>query len=159
MRPGRLAVLVAELADPTGYGRIVRDAEGRVAAIVEHKDADDDAAPDPPVNTGMIAAEATALQALARARLATTTRRASTTSPTCSRDAAAEFSAAEIVLVADPMETEGANDPWQLAQLERAFQLRAARALCGRACASPIRRASTSAARCRSAAMSRSTST
>ena len=28
------------------------------------------------------------------------------------------------------METEGANDPWQLAQLERAFQLRAARALC-----------------------------
>jgi bifunctional UDP-N-acetylglucosamine pyrophosphorylase/glucosamine-1-phosphate N-acetyltransferase len=28
------------------------------------------------------------------------------------------------------METEGANDPWQLAQLERAFQLRAVRALC-----------------------------
>ena len=26
--PGRLAVLVAEVADPTGYGRIVRDAEG-----------------------------------------------------------------------------------------------------------------------------------
>src|SRR5687768_14807879 len=28
--PGRLAVLVAELDDPTGYGRIVRDPEGRV---------------------------------------------------------------------------------------------------------------------------------
>ena len=40
--PGRLAVLAAEPADPTGYGRIVRDAEGRVAAIVEHKDADAD---------------------------------------------------------------------------------------------------------------------
>ena len=39
-------------------------------------------------------------------------------------------SAAEMVHVADPIETEGANDPWQLAQLERAFQLRAARALC-----------------------------
>jgi bifunctional UDP-N-acetylglucosamine pyrophosphorylase/glucosamine-1-phosphate N-acetyltransferase len=28
------------------------------------------------------------------------------------------------------MEAEGANDPWQLSQLERAFQLRAVRALC-----------------------------
>ena len=37
----RLAVLVAELDDPTGYGRIVRDADGKVAAIVEQKDADD----------------------------------------------------------------------------------------------------------------------
>src|SRR5690606_35637646 len=38
----RLAVLVAELDDPSGYGRIVRDAEGKVAAIVEQKDADDE---------------------------------------------------------------------------------------------------------------------
>ena len=44
--------------------------------------------------------------------------------------AASEYSGAEIVHVADPMETEGANDPWQLAQLERAFQRRAAQALC-----------------------------
>src|SRR3546814_1521950 len=36
---GRIAVLVADLEDPTGYGRIVRDPEGRVGAIVEHKDA------------------------------------------------------------------------------------------------------------------------
>ena len=34
--PERLAVLAAEPADPTGYGRIVRDAQGNVAAIVEH---------------------------------------------------------------------------------------------------------------------------
>ncbi|HMT38646.1 MAG TPA: DapH/DapD/GlmU-related protein, partial [Thermomonas sp.] len=44
--------------------------------------------------------------------------------------AADEYAAAEIVVVADPLETEGANDPWQLAQLERAFQLRQVRALC-----------------------------
>lgn len=31
-------VLTAEVPDPTGYGRIVRD-EGRIAAIVEHRDA------------------------------------------------------------------------------------------------------------------------
>ena len=44
--------------------------------------------------------------------------------------AGAEFSAAEMVHVGEPIEVEGANDPWQLAQLERAFQLRQARALC-----------------------------
>jgi len=44
--------------------------------------------------------------------------------------AAEEFNAAEMVHVHDPIEVEGANDPWQLAQLERAFQRRAARALC-----------------------------
>jgi bifunctional UDP-N-acetylglucosamine pyrophosphorylase/glucosamine-1-phosphate N-acetyltransferase len=44
--------------------------------------------------------------------------------------AAAEFDPAEIVLIAQPEECEGANDAWQLAQLERAFQRRAVRALC-----------------------------
>ena len=57
--PGRLAVLAAELADPTGYGRIVRDPEGRVAAIVEQKDADQDQRRIRLVNTGMIAADST----------------------------------------------------------------------------------------------------
>lgn len=33
------ALVTAELADPTGYGRIVRDGAGRLARIVEHKDA------------------------------------------------------------------------------------------------------------------------
>mgnify|MGYP006193900199 FL=1 len=44
--------------------------------------------------------------------------------------AADEFAAAEIVHVDDAVETEGANDPWQLAHLERAFQRREAQALC-----------------------------
>jgi bifunctional UDP-N-acetylglucosamine pyrophosphorylase / glucosamine-1-phosphate N-acetyltransferase len=34
-------VLTAEVADPTGYGRILRDAGGDVLGIVEHKDADE----------------------------------------------------------------------------------------------------------------------
>jgi bifunctional UDP-N-acetylglucosamine pyrophosphorylase/glucosamine-1-phosphate N-acetyltransferase len=33
-------VLTAQLPDPTGYGRVVRDSAGAVNAIVEHKDAD-----------------------------------------------------------------------------------------------------------------------
>src|SRR5882672_6490605 len=36
---GGLAMLTAELADPSGYGRIVRDAAQRVGRIVEQKDA------------------------------------------------------------------------------------------------------------------------
>ena len=46
----------------TGYGRIVRDAEGRVAAIVEQKDADEEQRRIRVVNTGIIAAESTALK-------------------------------------------------------------------------------------------------
>ena len=37
-----VTVLTAEVADPTGYGRIVRDADGGVRGIVEHKDATPD---------------------------------------------------------------------------------------------------------------------
>ncbi|MFC3291705.1 NTP transferase domain-containing protein, partial [Modicisalibacter luteus] len=35
----RMALLTVALADPTGYGRIKRNARGEAAAIVEHKDA------------------------------------------------------------------------------------------------------------------------
>ena len=127
--PGRLAVLAAEPENPTGYGRIVRDAEGRVAAIVEHKDADDGQRRIGIVNTGVIAAEATPMKRWLQA-LRNDNVQGEYYLTDVFAQAAAEFSAAEIVLVADPMETEGANDPWQLAQLERAFQLRAVRALC-----------------------------
>jgi len=127
--PGRLAVLAAEPENPAGYGRIVRDAEGRVAAIVEHKDADDGQRRIGIVNTGVIAAEATPMKRWLQA-LRNDNVQGEYYLTDVFAQAAAEFSAAEIVLVADPMETEGANDPWQLAQLERAFQLRAVRALC-----------------------------
>ena len=127
--PGRLAVLAAEPENPTGYGRIVRDAEGRVAAIVEHKDADDAQRRIGIVNTGVIAAEATPMKRWLQA-LRNENVQGEYYLTDVFAQAAAEFSAAEIVLVADAMETEGANDPWQLAQLERAFQLRTVRALC-----------------------------
>ncbi len=54
---GKLALLTIELADPTGYGRIVRDASGeRVLAIVEHKDASAEQRAIREVYTGMMAA-------------------------------------------------------------------------------------------------------
>src|SRR5690606_14626065 len=126
---GRLALLAAELDDPAGYGRIVRDAQGNVAAVVEEKDASDAQRAIRLVNTGVIAADATALKGWL-ARLSNDNAQGEYYLTDVAAMAAEDYAAAELVVVADPRETEGANDPWQLAQLERAFQQRAARALC-----------------------------
>ena len=126
---GRLAVLVADLDDPTGYGRIVRDAEGRVGAIVEHKDANAEQRRIRTINTCILAAESTALRRWLD-HLRNDNAQGEYYLTDVFAQAAEEFAAAEMVHVADPVETEGANDPWQLSQLERAFQLRQVRALC-----------------------------
>jgi bifunctional UDP-N-acetylglucosamine pyrophosphorylase/glucosamine-1-phosphate N-acetyltransferase len=127
--PGALAVLAAELDNPAGYGRIVRDAEGRVAAIVEHKDADDDQRAIRIVNTGVIAADAARLKRWL-ANLSNANAQGEYYLTDVFAMAAHEYAGAEIVIAEDAQDTEGANDPWQLAQLERAFQLRRVRALC-----------------------------
>lgn len=126
---GRLAVLAAELDDPSGYGRIVRDPQGHVGAIVEHKDATGEQRRITLVNTGIIAAEATALKRWL-ASLSAENAQGEYYLTDVFAMAAGEYSAAELVMVDDPLEAEGANDPWQLAQIERAWQLRAVRALC-----------------------------
>ncbi|MCD9085794.1 bifunctional UDP-N-acetylglucosamine diphosphorylase/glucosamine-1-phosphate N-acetyltransferase GlmU [Stenotrophomonas sp. SY1] len=125
----RLAVLVAELDNPNGYGRIVRDAEGKVAAIVEQKDADDEQKRIRTINTGIITAESTALRRWLGA-LSNSNAQGEYYLTDVFASAAAEYTPAELVYVADPQEAEGANDPWQLSLLERAWQLRAAKALC-----------------------------
>ena len=127
--PGALAVLGAELDDPTGYGRIVRDSQGNVERIVEQKDADDAQRRINLVNTGVIVADGNSLKRWLSA-LRNDNAQGEYYLTDVFAHAAAEYCAAEIVVVDDPMETEGANDPWQLSQLERAFQRRAVRALC-----------------------------
>jgi bifunctional UDP-N-acetylglucosamine pyrophosphorylase/glucosamine-1-phosphate N-acetyltransferase len=126
--PGALNVLAAELADPTGYGRLVLDATGHVGAIVEQKDADEETRRIRLINTGIIAADAAKLRAWL-GRLENRNAQGEYYLTDVFAMAAKEFSPADYVAVADPMETEGANDSWQLAQLERAYQHRCARAL------------------------------
>ncbi|MDE2407460.1 MAG: bifunctional UDP-N-acetylglucosamine diphosphorylase/glucosamine-1-phosphate N-acetyltransferase GlmU [Xanthomonadaceae bacterium] len=127
--PRKLAVLAAELEDPAGYGRIVRDPEGHVAAIIEQKDADAAQRRIGLVNTGVIAAEAEDLRRWL-AQLRNDNAQGEYYLTDVFAAAAREFAAAAVVVVTDPVETEGANDPWQLAQLERAFQRRQVKALC-----------------------------
>ena len=52
---GKMGLLTVKLAQPDGYGRIVRDADGRVRRIVEHKDATPAERAIHEVNTGILA--------------------------------------------------------------------------------------------------------
>jgi len=125
----RLAVLSADLADPGGYGRVVRDATGHVVAIVEDKDCDPSQRKIKSVNTGIIAAGARPLKTwLERLRNENAQREYYLTDVFAL--AAADGDPAVAIECVDPIEAFGANDAAQLADLERYFQRRQARALC-----------------------------
>ena len=128
-QPGRLAVLVADMLNPTGYGRIVRNAEGKVGAIVEQKDANDEQLAIRTINTGIITADSTALRTWL-SQLSNSNAQGEYYLTDVFASAAADYTPADMAFVADAQEAEGANDPWQLSQLERAWQLREVRALC-----------------------------
>jgi len=59
---GSLALLTAELFEPHGYGRVIRDGQGRVVGVVEEKDASDDERRIREVNAGIYAAPAAFLR-------------------------------------------------------------------------------------------------
>ena len=59
-RRGALSLLTVDLDDPAGYGRIVRSADGTVAAIVEHNEATPEQQEIREINTGVMAAPTSA---------------------------------------------------------------------------------------------------
>ena len=127
-RGGALAVLTADLKDPTGYGRIVRDSQGRVVRIVEQKDATDAEKAIGEVNTGILAAPAGRLRAwLARLRNHNVQKEYYLTDVIGM--AAAEGVPIATAQSAAEWEILGVNSKQQLAELERVHQRNRANAL------------------------------
>ncbi|HET7866971.1 MAG TPA: bifunctional UDP-N-acetylglucosamine diphosphorylase/glucosamine-1-phosphate N-acetyltransferase GlmU [Burkholderiaceae bacterium] len=123
----RLALLTVELADPTGYGRIVRDGEA-VRAIVEHKDATPQQRGIREGYTGMMAAPTAHLKRwLARLRNDNSQKEFYLTDIVAM--AVADQVPVVATLAADETEVLGVNSPVQLADLERRYQRRRAEAL------------------------------
>ena len=124
----RLALLTVTLDDATGYGRIVRDAQGRVQGIVEHKDATEAQRAIREVYTGILAAPTAAL-----ARWVAALRNDNAQREYYLTDivAMAVAEGCEVVAAQPAGETEvlGVNSPLQLADLERRFQRQQAEAL------------------------------
>ncbi|HET9644419.1 MAG TPA: bifunctional UDP-N-acetylglucosamine diphosphorylase/glucosamine-1-phosphate N-acetyltransferase GlmU [Burkholderiaceae bacterium] len=124
----RLALLTIELADATGYGRIVRDAKGHVQGIVEHKDASDAQRAIREVYTGMMAAPSAQLKRWVMALGNDNAQREYYLT-----DIVTMAVAEDVPVVGAPAseETEvlGVNSPQQLADLERRYQRRIAEGL------------------------------
>jgi len=111
-----VTVLTAEVPDPFGYGRVIRDSAGEVTAIVEEKEATAEEAAVPEINSGIFAFDG-AFLADALGRIT-------------NDNAKGEYYLTDVVHVArqlgravgahridDVMQTEGANDRAQLAGL------------------------------------------
>lgn len=126
--PGAIAVLTAELEDPTGYGRVLIDRGGRVARIVEQRDASAAEAAVTTINTGILVADAARLRDWL-SRVGKDNQQGEYYLTDVFALAAADGEGALAVDCPDATEVEGANDPWQLARLERVYQLRTAQAL------------------------------
>jgi bifunctional UDP-N-acetylglucosamine pyrophosphorylase/glucosamine-1-phosphate N-acetyltransferase len=139
-RRGALSVLTAEFADPTGYGRIVRDGEGAVARIVEHKDASAAERALREVNTGLMAAPARDLKRWL-ALLRNDNAQGEYYLTDCVGSAVAEGREVQGVAAASEAEVHGVNDRAQLARAEAIVRARLAEQLleAGVTLADPLR--------------------
>ncbi len=124
----RLAMLTIELADATGYGRILRAPDGAVLGIVEHKDATPAQREIREVYTGMMAAPTSALKRWVAA-LKNDNAQGEYYLTDVVAMAVAEGVPVTATLALDDTEVLGVNSPVQLADLERRFQRRQADAL------------------------------
>nr|WP_026279653.1 bifunctional UDP-N-acetylglucosamine diphosphorylase/glucosamine-1-phosphate N-acetyltransferase GlmU [Thioalkalivibrio sp. ALJ16] len=117
-----VTVLAARVSDPTGYGRLIRDAEGRLLQIVEEKEASAAERAVDLINTGVLAAPAGALKGwLAGCEPAAGGAREWYLTDVVAA-ARADGVAVEIVESRDPGSVLGVNDRAQLAAQERMEQ-------------------------------------
>ena len=123
----RLALLTVDMPEPAGYGRIVRSGDA-VSAIVEHKDATDLERQIREVYTGVMALPTQLLKRWL-ARLTNDNVQGEYYLTDIVQMAVADGSEVVAVKTHDRIQVDGVNSPVQLAELERAFQLRQARLL------------------------------
>lgn len=124
---GKLGLLTVTLADPTGYGRIVRE-HGKVTRIVEHKDATDAERAIAEVNTGILAVATRHLKQWI-ATLKNDNAQGEYYLTDIIARAVADGVAIETHQPAHEWEVLGVNSKAQLAQLERIHQNEIAQAL------------------------------
>jgi len=124
----QMGLLTIELQDPTGYGRILRDADNNIGAIVEQKDASPEQLQISEVNTGV---------------MALTSQQLKDWLPQIdNNNAQGEYYLTDLIAIArnagvtiksvqpeSSIEVEGVNNRAQLSQLERAHQQKMAEAL------------------------------
>ena len=137
---GGPALLTAKMADPAGYGRIVRDETGKLLGVVEHKDASDTQRSIDEINTGVLAAPAAdLLQYLPEVGNANS--QGEYYLPDILAMAVADGKEVASCLALSELEIQGVNDRVQLAQVEREYQRRQAEELLreGAAVADPAR--------------------
>jgi bifunctional UDP-N-acetylglucosamine pyrophosphorylase/glucosamine-1-phosphate N-acetyltransferase len=122
-RGAAVTVLTAVVADPTGYGRIVRDARGDVAAIVEQKDADEEQRAIREINSGIYAFDAGVLiDGLAKVGTSNAQgEKYLTDVPALAR---ADGHLVQALPLDDVWQVEGVNDRVQLAALGRELNRR-----------------------------------
>lgn len=123
-----VTVLTADVADPTGYGRIVRDRTGSLRAIVEHRDAGSEEQAITEINSGVYAFDGSALAAaLPRLRAGNAQGERYLTDVVALT--VGDGARVGTMRAADAVEIEGVNDRVQLADLSSRLNSRLVRKL------------------------------
>ncbi|MGQ9730903.1 MAG: bifunctional UDP-N-acetylglucosamine diphosphorylase/glucosamine-1-phosphate N-acetyltransferase GlmU [Candidatus Zipacnadales bacterium] len=114
-------ILTAEYADPSGYGRIVRDTNGSVKAIIEHRDADEVTLAIREINSSVYCFRSPLLFELV-ARLRTENAQGEQYLTDVIGMMVALGERVEALRVDDPQEIAGINNRIQLAEAERVLR-------------------------------------
>lgn len=122
------ALMTATVEDPSGYGRVLRDADGAFMAVVEHKDATESERGVREVNTGILAAPASLLHRYLPS-VDNSNQQQEYYLPDVLSLAVADGVPVHTASAANPLQVMGVNDQLQLSRLERELQRQRAEAL------------------------------
>ena len=122
------ALLTAKVAEPSGYGRILRDAQGAMLGVVEHKDASPEQLLIDEINSGVLSAPAEDLNRYLPA-VGNANSQGEYYLPDVLAMAVQEGRVVTGQLAESELEILGVNDRLQLSQLEREYQRRQAHGL------------------------------